>query len=505
MRTIRPLGDVPFLSRRAWLPAICALVAATIVLRGRAGAFGFYEDEGINLLKAYMVTKGHRLYGEIYSDHAPLFTWMMAGLMEIVGPVYQRVQMMAIGFGALAIASLSMIASKAGGWLAGGICFVVLLTLVPCQKFLASVVVTTPALGFAAAGIAVIVLVPSRSGAALLGGFLIGLATVTKLSFIYFLPVGLSYSVQRGRLVGAGGGGRSAALVLAGWIAPVAVTFLLCGTGAMIPQLIMPHFAALAAFAEQTNRALLLAGDLPVFYGCGVIAVAVLAATAFGRVWPLLGWTAIVAAWATVHRPIWSHHLPELLAPLAVAIGIALAELVRRALDGKRMAYLLSGAALCCAVSGWGGLHLQHYQWWRRFYNNTPIEALAAAADRLARHTVPADWIITDRPMTAFLAQRPVPPWLAMMSRKRVITGSVAEKELLAALAAYGPAATLLCGTLLDGFPRFLGVLQERYSVIEDPLAGTTWGAHGHACRLFRGREVQPRRDHPRWDGRAAR
>lgn len=119
---------------------------------------------------------------------APLFTWMMAGLMELVGPVYPPLQMMAVAFGALAIASLSMIAGRAGGWLAGGICFVLLLSLAPCQKFFTTMVVTTPALGLAAAGIAVIVLVPSSSGAALLGGFLIGLATGHQAVIHLFRP-----------------------------------------------------------------------------------------------------------------------------------------------------------------------------------------------------------------------------------------------------------------------------------------------------------------------------
>ncbi len=287
---------------------------------------------------------------------APLFTWMMAGLMELVGPVYPPLQMMAVAFGALAIASLSMIAGRAGGWLAGGICFVLLLSLAPCQKFFTTMVVTTPALGLAAAGIAVIVLVPSSSGAALLGGFLIGLATVTKLSFIYFGPVGLSYAVQRVRVVGGGGGGRSGALLLAGWTIPVAAISPLCETRAMIPQLITPHVAALAAFADHTNRALLLlSADLPVLYGCGVLALAILAATSLGTVWPLLVWTAIVAAWASLHRPIWAHHLPEVVAPLVGAIGIVLAEVIRKALSGERTVYLLScaGLWLCSRRVGW--------------------------------------------------------------------------------------------------------------------------------------------------------
>lgn len=54
--------------------ALLALLAAVVfVLRQHQGRFAFYEDEGLNLLKALMVAKGHALYAEVYSDQAPLF------------------------------------------------------------------------------------------------------------------------------------------------------------------------------------------------------------------------------------------------------------------------------------------------------------------------------------------------------------------------------------------------------------------------------------------------
>jgi hypothetical protein len=54
-------------------------------------------------------------------------------------------------------------------------------------------------------------------------------------------------------------------------------------------------------------------------------------------------------------------------------------------------------------------------------------------------HADEVTWFYTDRPIFAFLAGLPVPPNLAVMTQKRMLTGSLTEEDIAATLDAYAP------------------------------------------------------------------
>jgi hypothetical protein len=49
------------------------------------------------------------------------------------------------------------------------------------------------------------------------------------------------------------------------------------------------------------------------------------------------------------------------------------------------------------------------------------------------------NWVYTDRPMFAFRAQLPVPPNLAVISKKRIAAGALTEDQILETLVEYKP------------------------------------------------------------------
>ena len=59
------------------------------------------------------------------------------------------------------------------------------------------------------------------------------------------------------------------------------------------------------------------------------------------------------------------------------------------------------------------------------------------------------NWIMTDVPIYAFRVQRPVPPSMATFSSKRLATGSLTDKDILAAMEASGLSPTLVAVTEL--------------------------------------------------------
>ena len=49
------------------------------------------------------------------------------------------------------------------------------------------------------------------------------------------------------------------------------------------------------------------------------------------------------------------------------------------------------------------------------------------------------NWVYTDRPMFAFRTQLPVPPYLAVLSKKRIASGVLTEDQILEILEEYEP------------------------------------------------------------------
>jgi hypothetical protein len=73
------------------------------------------------------------------------------------------------------------------------------------------------------------------------------------------------------------------------------------------------------------------------------------------------------------------------------------------------------------------------------------------------------NWIVTDVPMHAFRAHRPVPPILATFSSKRLATGSLTDEDILTAMREYQPEQVLMARFEI---PALNAYLQEHYNLI---------------------------------------
>jgi hypothetical protein len=61
----------------------------------------------------------------------------------------------------------------------------------------------------------------------------------------------------------------------------------------------------------------------------------------------------------------------------------------------------------------------------------------------MSDHAQETNWVFTDRPMFAFLAKLPVPPFLAVLSSKRLLSGELTQAEILQVLETYKPEMVL--------------------------------------------------------------
>src|SRR5688572_21078614 len=107
------------------------MVAGLVVLEFTGTSMGLSDDEGINLLKAFMVERGHPLYEQVYSDQAPAYTWLLALVIRMVGPHYGVFQQVSLLFGVLLLGAAAAISSELGGRWAGILCAALLLAWAP--------------------------------------------------------------------------------------------------------------------------------------------------------------------------------------------------------------------------------------------------------------------------------------------------------------------------------------------------------------------------------------
>jgi len=197
-------------------------------------------------------------------------------------------------------------------------------------------------------------------------------------------------------------------------------------------------------------------------------------------------WLGIVATWMMVHRPLYGHHLPELLLPLSVAlaagIGVA-APALQKAWAGRAVELARGAAALLVAF----GLmkHLGGYPEWQRYHDNTSVAAMRPVARLLAERTAPSDLVLVDRPILAYLAGRKTPPDITMVSEKRIIAGALTDADLTHALDELRPAAVALCSARFARFRSFNAALATSYRLVDDRQVPSPHGTRPVRCRVL--------------------
>ena len=386
-------------SRPDWVTLAVCLFLAALVIELRQDAFGFFEDEGNNLLKAMMLGAGHDLYREVYSDQAPLFTWILLPFGLGLGWRYEAVRQVSAGFGVALLAGAFALARQLAGPVAGAVTVGSLLLLAPVQKFAGAVVIATPALALSAWALFAAFTAGARGSVRLaaLAGLLLGLAGATKLAFLYFAPIALLALLYprapddnrpaRCRRMAAWAGAALLPLVAGLATSP--------GSGGLA-QLFGPHLAALGLFERQAaaaRRFMLLSPGFPALYLAAALAIGLLVVR-HRRARVLALWLGTVAAWMLTYRPLWSHHLPDLLLPLAVLLGagaVAWARVARRLALERR--WLKAGLAavvpLAPLIAGLTA-HVRSYDGWRFYYDNTSVGELARVAEVVAGASSPS-------------------------------------------------------------------------------------------------------------------
>lgn len=417
----------------------------------------FDYDEGINLMKAMLYHQGYSLYTDIWSDQPPLLTAILSWWFALWNVSVAAARLLIMFFSASLLWSLYLILRATTSTFSALTALILLVLSEYYLRLSGAVMVGLPALAVATISVMILLVGRPRLWRIVLSSIVMSLALQIKLMVVLVIPALVLHLL----FVGHGNDRdnsllRSRLAQSALWVG--VSTIVLLGIGFYF-QSLRPDMLLSPHFGEQTrlSSAFIRASStfLPNFYSQHLLYLVIASVGLWGAfrrqnkaillplIWMVTTWLALF-----FHRPLWYHHVTLLTVPLIwlCAFGIEywvegwqhIRHTIGQPLFEWRRGLLLAIAAIFVGAVIFYPKPLpervnEQMNLNRPVYNGSTVDQLReeTAAD--------TDWIFTDRPFYGFAVGAPVPPPIAVMSRKRLQAGDLSDEVLLATLEIYRP------------------------------------------------------------------
>jgi 4-amino-4-deoxy-L-arabinose transferase-like glycosyltransferase len=428
-------------------------------------AYRLGMDEGFELMKALLVSQGHRLYGAFWNDQPPLHTELLALLFRVFGPSAGVGRLLSVGFAALLVAALYSLARRGSNRLAGVLAVALLASASEVLKLSVSAMLELPAFALALAAVwAWYQWTDDRSrGWLAASGALMGCALQVKFTAGLLLPAwAVAWWIKLGSdrldrspepdrrrlgwwevLLWLGCAAGAFGLVVVLWYGPGAWEMMTAS-----------HFSAATRASAAAGGLSFSLDAMREDAGLVFLALPGLFLQLFLRrreLWFPVAWlgTAFLVHWQ--HRPYWSYYHLHFAIPLAWLGGAGLIEGFRwiwRRLPpvGGRGWWLPGAAWVAWSVVFAAGLSLalEKAAWELGRLRAARPAIEEPSVQRLQAHGVAARWVFTDDLLAAFWAGLPIPPELAVIPWKRLWSGQLTPEQVRAALERHRPELILL-------------------------------------------------------------
>ncbi len=429
--------------------------------------FEFNPDEGINAIKAMMNIKGYQLYSEIWSDQPPIFTMLLTLGFRVFGlsiPVGRGLELL---FSAAILWMAIQYLRQFWGTI-HAIFGILTLILLPSYLVLSvSIMIGLPAIAFALLSFYMLSLWHKYGDVKwlILSAFALGLSIMTKAFTAIVGPVFLSGIVlSRWKDYRQHRDWIKACIPSAVWLAIFSLTvgsiLIIIVKPANVFQLIQGHFLAgdsvlLRAYADNRNLIFLsrFKDSLYILILAFLGGIAALRSKSWTAMY-LVAWVGIGFISLYVNIPFWPHQQLLVTVPAAILAAIAIGEGLSKL---QKTLQLRKGNGLGIAVGVFTWVlavifmatslppAVQQLDFKLPNLRAQPVEIsddeeILALMSDYAHLT---NWVYTDRPMFAFRTQLPVPPHLAVLSKKRIAAGVLTEDQILEILVEYEPEQVL--------------------------------------------------------------
>ena len=438
------------------------------------------KDEGVNLMKAMLVENGYRLYDDIWNDQPPLFTYMLVGLFQVMDMEVNPARMLVLVLSSIIVWASFMFLRWVWG-VAHAITVVLLYFLMPTYLMLSvSVMIGLPAIAFATLALLALTRwhLKDKSIWLILSAIAMSVSVLIKGFTAFLIPIFLT-----GMLVGQYFRLREAlsyrkiftpALIWVVTFAVITMVLLLLMVGPNnLLQLILPHLEATEDNVLDNSLYTInfhLEPLLPILALSVIGAILTFKTKRWLSLYPL-AWMATAYLFLLQHSPVWYHHQLLVTVPgatlAAAAVGEALRAIGKMIRERK---FALTSFILSAALLGWFVYAINLgtpalFDQLRDFpvWTNIKINALPyklSILRKMEQYAPQTHWIVTDMPLYAFRAKRPVPPNLAVFTTKRIKTGNLTDEEIVETMRKYQPEEVLITRYFLPGIVQYL---EENY------------------------------------------
>ncbi len=483
-------ADQPSLSANRKLTALVwQLAAPFLFFLGMLQFFPYWKsiwlvnDEGYNLMKAMLVERGYTLYSQIWSDQAPLLTYLLAGLFRLVGNNVDLSRKMILIFSCVLLWAVFQYLHLTWGKL-HALIGAVLVVFVPNFLVVSSaVLVGQPSLTFAMLSMLALAEwhLRRKSIYCILSAIAMSLSLLAKLYTGFLVPI---------FMIGLLAAEFFQSTTRKDWLAVIrptiiwgaaclVVTFtlgILMINPANVAQLVQPHVSAALSTEYPLNEQL-----QPINYYL-LPAWPILLAAIFGafvawkrRRWLAaypLAWMVVAYLFLLIDKPVWWHHTLLITVPASILAAGGIGESIKVLVEGFKdhsklknswgfIAAGLTSVALICALS------VPETASFLINGNLVNAEETHHAEEKILNKIVQfapqTHWMVTDMPMLPFIAGLKVPPELTVLSWKRFAAGDLTESTILHTLQELHPEQVLLGRFSLPSIDRYL---LENYRVI---------------------------------------
>jgi 4-amino-4-deoxy-L-arabinose transferase-like glycosyltransferase len=425
--------------------------------------FEFDHDEGINAIKALLNLKGYSLYSDVWNDQPPLFTFMLAVWLRVFGINVVVGRVLVICFSATIIWLTIQYLRRYYGDLHSVLGVLLVMMLPYYLRLSVSIMIGLPSISLALLSFFGLTLwhKSGKLGWLIVSSFTLGLSIMTKLFTGILVPLFLagilisgviSYRQNKDWFQAY----KPSILWLVGLSLVCGFCILFVVKIENISQIIQVHLSAgsseyFSTYLENRSARYLMfmQESWPIF----VLALIGGISACFSREWTavyLVGWVVIGSIFLYINTPFWYHHQLLVTVPSAILAAIAAGDAVQKGqnfLRSRKVSILGIILALVSIVFLALSFVTRIPNTLRELDFTFPNLGEISTED-FAEYEILAsiwnyadetNWIYTDRPIFAFRAQLPVPPYLAVVSKKRLAAGGLSDNQILEILTEYKP------------------------------------------------------------------
>ena len=422
--------------RQSW--GILFVVISFVILCSQlpiTSALKFGDDEGIELMKGFLCSKGYTLYTQIWNDQPPVLTMLLDGAFRLFGATLPVGRLLAAAFGLLLFCSLFLIVRQRGNlWMA----FLAVFFLVCSPGVLMlslSVMLEVPTFAIALLSVYCLFRWSGRKRPVWLwiSGLVMGVALGTKLTAILTLPAILLEIVLATRNHKPGWQ-KIAMIAAAQWMGATVLVVILI-TVLWGKESLQTSF--LSHFSERPVPGMPRPEDFPFpltmvvgHFECVAAALAGILLSMKRRTLRQMAFpiTLLVTGLVIhlIHRPCWQYYYLHLAIPLSWLAAYAIYEAIiwSFAVLAKARSWFASAAGwkgvVICAVAALVILRSE-----RRLeggiidIRRRPPAESDAIVIKMKQNAMHTHWVYCEEPIYAFASCSLTPPELAVVVIKR--------------------------------------------------------------------------------------